>query len=174
MELKLEEAVAVLERTPNVIAALLTGLPERWLSGNEGPDSFNPRDVVGHLLSGEETDWIPRIEIIMKEGTSRPFTPFDRFSFREKYRELSLEELLVRFREIRARNLARLKELSISPEDLAREGSHPDLGAVTMRQLLATWAVHDMSHLRQIARVMAKQYRDQVGPWERYLRVLQE
>lgn len=174
MEFKLEEALAVLERTPQTVSALLAGLPENWLSGDEGPDSFSARDVVGHILHGEETDWLPRVEIILKEGASRPFTPFDRFAFREKYRNLSLQELLERFAEIRAANLARVKELSLSAADLEREGSHPELGPVSMRQLLATWTVHDLAHLRQIARVMAKQYREEVGPWAKYLRVLSE
>jgi hypothetical protein len=174
MELKLEDAFAVLERIPNTISELLAGLPDEWLSGNEGPESFSPRDVVAHMLDGEETDWIPRIEIIRNEGTSRAFTPFDRFAFREKYGKLTIEELLSRFAELRAENLARVRGLSLSSEDLEREGRHPDLGTVTMRQLLATWAVHDLAHIRQIARVMAKQYREEVGPWERYFRVFQE
>jgi hypothetical protein len=174
MEFQIQEALAVLERTPKTFAALLSGLSDDWLGGNEGPESFSPKDVVGHVLHGEETDWLPRIELILSEGASRPFTPFERFAFREKYRDLSLDELLARFAEIRARNLARVRSLSISEEDLKKEGRHPELGRVTMRQLLATWAVHDLAHLRQIARVMAKQYREEVGPWERYLRVLSE
>lgn len=174
MSFDLERAVEVLERTPRTVAALLSGLSESWLLANEGEETFSPRDVVGHMLHGEETDWIPRVEIILNEGTRKPFTPFDRFIFREKFEGFTMEELLERFAEARSRSLTRLASLELDEAALDREGQHPALGRVTLRQLLAAWAVHDLAHLRQVARVMAKQYHQDVGPWERYFRVFQE
>ncbi len=174
MTFELDRTIEILERTPATVSALLSGLSEDWLLSNEGEDTFSPRDVLGHLLSGEETDWVPRAGIILEHGPERPFTPFDRFSFREKYKELSLAELLERFAERRADNLDRIRAFGIGPEQLELEGTHPELGRVHLRQLLATWAVHDLGHIRQIVRVMAKQYREEVGPWKEYLRVLDE
>lgn len=174
MEFDLDRAREVLERTPNVLSALLGGLSEEWVLSNEGQDSFSPRDVLGHLVSGEKTDWVVRTETILVHGPERSFEPFDRFSFREDYEDYSLGELVDLFRELRERNLERIRDLGIGPEQLSLKGRHPELGDVTLRQLLATWVAHDLSHIRQIARVMAKQYRDEVGPWERYLRVMSE
>ncbi|HSF18079.1 MAG TPA: DinB family protein [Vicinamibacteria bacterium] len=174
MKFDLDHSLEVLERTPRTLSTLLEGLSTEWLSRDEGPDTFSPRDVVGHLLHGEETDWVPRIQIILEEGTARTFTPFDRFGFREKYQGQPLSALLDRFAEHRERNLAYVKSLNLDASSLSKEGRHPDLGRVTLRQLLATWTVHDLAHLRQVARVMAKQYGEEVGPWERYFRVLQE
>lgn len=174
MSFDLERTVEVLERTPGALKALLSGLAETWLLSNEGEDSFSPRDVVGHMLHGEETDWIPRVEIILKEGTSRPFTPFDRFIFRETFKDLTMDELLEGFAAARKRNLERLASFELDDAALDREGQHPALGRVTLRQLLAAWTVHDLAHLRQIGRVMAKQYHEAVGPWERYFRVFNE
>ena len=149
-----------MERTSEALSALLTGLSDEWLLRNEGADTFSPKDVVGHLIAGEKTDWVERTEIILEHGVDRPFTPFDRFSFREDGKDDSLAELLEKFRELRSRNLDRIRGL--------------ELGKVRLRQLLATWAVHDLGHIRQITRVMAKQYGDAVGPWRQYLRVLEE
>lgn len=174
MSFDLVRAVEVLERTPRTVAALLSGLSERWLLPNEGEETFSPRDVVGHMLHGEETDWIPRVEIILNEGTRKPFTPFDRFIFHEKFDGLTIEELLARFAEARSQSLARLASFELDEAVLDREGRHPALGRVTLRQLLAAWTVHDLAHLRQIARVMAKQYQEDVGPWEQYFRVFEE
>lgn len=174
MNFDMDDAFEILERSPDVLSSLLTGLSDAWLLGNEGGDSFSPRDVLGHLISGEEADWLVRAEIILRQGTARPFEPFDRFGFRKKYEGYSVGELLERFREVRAANLARLRELGLGEEQLGLEGRHPELGDVTLRQLLATWVVHDLGHLRQIARVMAKRYRDDVGPWREYLPVLDE
>lgn len=174
MSFDLGRTVEVLERTPRALAALLSGLSESWLRSNEGEDTFSPRDVVGHMLHGEETDWIPRAEIILNDGTKRPFTPFDRFIFREKFEALTMDELLERFSEARSRSLQRLASFELDDAALDREGQHPSLGRVTLRQLLAAWTVHDLAHLRQIGRVMAKQYHEAVGPWERYFRVFQE
>jgi hypothetical protein len=167
-----EHARAVLARTPGTLSALLSGVPDEWLLGNEGPDTFSPKDVVGHLIHGEETDWVPRVRMILEHGDSRPFEPFDRFGFRDKNASVPVSELLARFAELRAANLGVLDGLGLTPADLGRTGMHPGLGRVTLRQLLATWVVHDLGHLAQAARVMAKQYKAEVGPWLEYLPVL--
>ena len=154
--------------------ALLLGLGPPWLAADEGPATFTPRDVLGHLIRGEETDWIPRIEIILKEGEARPFTPFDRFDFRSLYGGWSTPQLLARFAELRAQNLRRLESLKLSPADLDRGGTHPELGRVTLSELLATWVAHDLGHIAQVVRVMARRYRGEVGPWRAYLGLLKE
>jgi hypothetical protein len=174
MNYDIDRGLEILERTPATLSALLSGLSEDWLHSNEGADTFSPRDVVGHLIAGEETDWVARTEFILAHGADQPFTPFDRFSFREDYKDSSVEAMLETFRKLRAENLVRIHELNVAPAQLDLEGAHPELGRVTLRQLLATWVVHDLAHIRQIARVMAKQYRDDVGPWREYLRVLDE
>ncbi len=170
MTFDLENAVAVLARTPGALDALLRGLPAPWTSGNEGPDTWSPFDVVGHLIHGEETDWIPRARIILDHGEARSFDPFDRFAMFEASRSKTLDALLDAFAVLRTRNL--LRSWNLQPADLARKGRHPELGTVTLRHLLATWVVHDLSHLRQAARTMAKQYAGEVGPWAAYLPVL--
>ena len=178
MDFELQKAIEILERTPKTLSALLAGLSEDWILADEDTETeegtFSPKDVVGHLVSGEEVDWVARTEIILRYGSERPFDSFDRFGFREQYRDRSLPELLELFETLRARNLEKLRSLDIGPEALKLEGLHPELGRVTLKQLLATWVVHDLAHIRQIARVMAKQYRDAVGPWREYLRVLEE
>jgi hypothetical protein len=174
MELQLAQAVSVLERTPAALAALLGGLPEAWVTANEGQDTFSPRDVLGHLIHGEETDWIPRAEIILGEGEARPFTPFDRFGFRGWLEGTTTAELLETFARRRRESLARLAAFGLTGADLERRGTHPALGPVTLGQLLASWVVHDLGHLTQVARVMAKQYGDAVGPWTQYLAVLHD
>lgn len=174
MKFELERAFEILECTPKALSALLAGLSDDWVLENEGGDTFSPKDVVGHLIAGENTDWVERTEIILEHGVERPFTPFDRFGFRETDRDRTLAELLEAFGNLRAKNLARVRELDIDAAKLELEGTHPELGTVRLRQLLATWAVHDLGHIRQIVRVMAKQYRDDVGPWKEYLRILDE
>jgi hypothetical protein len=169
MECNLEHTIEVLEATPKTLSSLLAGLSETWLGSNEGPDTFSPRDVLGHLIHGEEDDWIPRTKIILERGESQPFKPFDRFAFREKYKGKSLDELLEVFESLRAKNLELLMTLKIQPHQLLLKGTHPELGTVTLGQLLATWAVHDLGHIAQIVRVMAKQYKDAVGPWKKYI-----
>jgi hypothetical protein len=164
--------LAILRQTPLTVSALLAGLPEDLLGANEGPDTFSPRDVVGHLVFGEETDWVPRIRIILEHGPSRPFTPFERTGFRAGQAGLGTAELLDRFASLRRSNIAFVKDLRLTPAQLALEGTHPALGRVNLGQLLASWAVHDLGHLAQISRVLAKQYRDQVGPWRAYLTIL--
>jgi hypothetical protein len=172
VELNPVEAFAVLERTPAALRGLLDGLPDAWLLSNEGPDTFSPRDVVGHLIHGEETDWVPRLRIILEHGEAVPFTPFDRFAFRTASVGKSTDALLERFAALRDENLRQLRTVTLDEAALARTGTHPALGRVTLAQLLAAWVVHDLGHLKQVARVMAGQYRDAVGPWREYLTIL--
>ena len=172
MAFDLDEATDVLERTPAVLQALLGGAGERWVRGTEGPDTFSPFDGVGHLIDGEETDWIPRAQIILARGSSPRFEPYDRFRHRARNAGRSLESLLAEFARLRAANLDTLRSWRLTPVELALTGVHPAFGPVTLRQLLAAWVVHDLGHLAQAARVMAKQYGDEVGPWVRYLPVL--
>jgi hypothetical protein len=172
MPFRIESAVEVLESTPRTLEAWLAGLSPEWLASNEGPETFSPLDVLGHLIHGEETDWIPRARIILEHGESQPFEPFDRFAFRQKHAGAGLPEVLSLFARLRRENLAALRALDLGPDQLAKRGTHPALGTVTLEQLLATWVVHDLGHLAQIARVMARQYREDVGPWREYLPVL--
>jgi hypothetical protein len=174
----LSEVIAVLTRTPATLKALLRGLPDIWVRGNEGrskdgKDTWSAFDIVGHLIVGERTDWMPRARIILEHGEARPFDPFDRFAQAKESQGKSLEQLLDEFARLRRENVAALQALTLQPEDLTRRGRHPELGVVTLSQLLATWAVHDLTHLHQLSRVMAHQYRDAVGPWSAYLGVLQ-
>jgi hypothetical protein len=172
VDLKLEEALEVLERTPGTLRSLLEGLPETWLVASEGEGTFSPLDVLGHLVDGEVTDWVPRMRIILEEGEARPFTPFDRFAFREKYLGWSAERLLEELARLRRENLALVRSLDLDGAVLASTGTHPELGRVTLQQLIATWVVHDLGHIRQIVRVMARQYTEAVGPWREYLPIL--
>jgi hypothetical protein len=171
-EVRPDEAVDVLRRTPALLRALLEGLGPGWLHAWEGPDTFGAIDVLGHLILGEQTDWIPRIRIMLEHGESRPFTPFERFGFREIVAGRSPEQLLETFARLRAENLASLRELVTSPEDLERAGTHPGLGRVTIGQILAAWVVHDLGHVKQVVRVMSKRYASAVGPWREYLTIL--
>jgi hypothetical protein len=172
VEFDLRVAIPVLERTPATLRTLLEGLPSAWTDGNEGPDTWSPFDVVGHLIQGERTDWIPRARMILEEGRSRTFEPFDRFAQFRDSEGKSLAELLDEFEQLRAQSLGTLKGWQLTDAQLSLEGEHPVFGAVTLRQLLATWTAHDVGHLAQISRVMAKQYRDAVGPWRAYLPVM--
>ncbi len=168
-----EEAFAVLERTPGVLRSLLSGLPDNWTMPNEGPDTFSPFDVLGHLIHGEKTDWVPRAKIILEKGTATPFTPYDRFAQFEESRGKSPGQLLDEFASLRKENLDWLRSQSLDDSALDRKGMHPALGEVTLRNLLATWVVHDLTHIAQIGRVMAKQYREEIGPWTEFFRILQ-
>jgi hypothetical protein len=168
----LPDTIALLARTPATLNALLRGLPHMWVSSNEGSDTWSAFDIVGHLIVGERTDWMPRARIILQHGEARAFDRFDRFAQEKESQGKSLDQLLDEFARLRGDNLAALRELNLQPEDLARRGTHPALGVVTLSQLLATWAVHDLTHLHQLARVMAHQYHDAVGPWSAYLGVL--
>jgi hypothetical protein len=168
----LDEAIPILERTPRTLDAILRGLPDAWLHCNEGTDTFSPFDVVGHLIHGEKTDWMPRARMILETGDQRAFEPFDRFAQKEASRGKTLDELLDEFARLRAANIAALKALALKPSDLDRRGQHPKLGSVTLRQLLATWVAHDLDHVIQIARVIGRQYTDEVGPWTAHLRII--
>lgn len=172
MEFELTHATAVLERTPAAFRALLGGLPADWTEPNEGPGTFSARDNVGHLLHGERADWIPRARIILAQGPERRFAAFDRFAHVTADAGRPLGELLDEFAARRAENLATLRGWQLTPEQLDLTGEHPAFGAVTLRQLLSTWAAHDLGHVAQTARVLATQYRDAVGPWRAYLPVL--
>ena len=171
-EFSLAEAVAVLTRTPATLDALLRGLPNTWVHCNEGKDTWSALDIVGHLICGERTDWMPRARIILENGEARPFDPFDRFAQSRESQDKSLEQLLDEFARLRIENLAALQALNLQPEDLTRRGRHPALGVVTLSQLLATWAVHDLTHVHQLSRVMAHRYGEAVGPWSSFLGVL--
>ncbi|MCC7144664.1 MAG: DinB family protein [Candidatus Eisenbacteria bacterium] len=172
MNFNLDEGVAVLERTPGVLEGLLIGLPEAWIRNNEGPDTWSPFDVVGHLITGEETDWMARLHIILGQGENRRFARFDRFRQLERDQGRPLVDLLAEFRRLRERNLEELRSLRLTREQFLLTGEHPTFGTVTAEHLLSTWVAHDLGHLGQIARVMAKQYRDAVGPWQEFLPIL--
>jgi len=168
----LDECFSVLERTPATFDALLRDLPQAWTAATEGPDTWSPYMVIGHLLHAEKADWMPRLGIILEHGPSRPFDAFDREAqFRESSPK-SLTTLLDEFKALRRDNLARLQALNLKPAQLELIGTHPELGAVTVRQLLATWTAHDLAHLLQVSRVMAKRYKPEVGPWAEYLSVM--
>lgn len=170
--LSLDETVSLLERTPRVVRELITGLPESWLRGLDTSGGWTTRDVIGHLISAELDDWIPRAEIILREGTKRPFETFDRLAHTTRDVDVPLPALLDRFAELRAANLERLRDLVRSEADLDRRGLHPELGEVTLGQLLATWAVHDLDHLAQIHAALAGSQDAAVGPWKAYLGIL--
>jgi DinB superfamily len=172
MEFELSDAIAVLERTPDTFRTLLAGLPAVWTESNEGGDSWSPFVIMGHLVHGERTDWISRAEIVLAQGPDLRFTPYDRFAQFEDSRGKSLTMLLDEFAQLRSTNLATLRSWNLSAAQLNLQGEHPQFGAVTLRQLLATWVAHDLGHIAQTTRVMAKQYRDAVGPWRAYLPVL--
>jgi hypothetical protein len=172
MEDPLQHAISLLTRTPAALNTLLRDLPETWTHRNEGEGTWSPFDIVGHLIHGEHTDWIPRAKIILQFGESKPFEPFDREGFAREIQNKSLPQLLDEFARLRSENLDQLRAFNLQPQDLERRGQHPALGVVTLSQLLATWAAHDLTHLHQISRVMAHQYRDAVGPWSKFLGVL--
>jgi hypothetical protein len=168
----LDECLSVLTRTPATLDTLLRDLPEAWTAATEGPGTWSPYVVVGHLIHGERADWMPRLAIILQHGRSRPFDPFDREAqFRESHGK-SLSTLLDEFSALRRDNLARLRSLDLQPAQLELQGTHPSLGPVTVRQLLATWTAHDLTHILQVSRVMARRYKQEVGPWAEYLPAL--
>jgi hypothetical protein len=172
MDFDLADGIAVLERTPHSLRAMLSGLPPAWTEADEGPETWSPYDIVGHLIHGERADWMGRARIILAQGPERRFTPYDRFAQFRESQGRSLAELLDEFERLRADNLVALAEWRLTDAQLALEGEHPEFGPVTLRQLLATWVAHDLGHVAQAARVMAKQYRDAVGPWRAYLPVM--
>jgi len=172
MNFELEEAIEVLARTPALMDLWLRGLPQPWLDATEGPDTWSPRVVIGHLIHGEDTDWIPRARLILESGEARTFEPYDRFAQFRRFGAHSMEQLLEEFADRRRRNLETLRGWRITAEQLELRGRHPELGPVTLAQLLATWVAHDLDHVGQIARVMAKHYAADVGPWTAYLGLL--
>ncbi|HMB69252.1 MAG TPA: DinB family protein [bacterium] len=174
MKFTLARAVSVLSRTPASLDALLRDQPEEWIHCKEGPESWSPFDVVGHLAHGERTDWIPRVRMILDHGEAETFEPFDRFGMFAASRGKTVNELLDEFAEVRADSLRTLEDLRISPGDLRRTGRHPSFGPVTLEHLMAAWVVHDLGHVRQITRVMAKQLREAIGPWSQFLPVVTE
>jgi hypothetical protein len=172
MEFDITHALEVLERTPATFRALLGGVSEAWTSPNEGPETFSAFDNLGHLIHGERSDWLTRARIILEQGPDRRFEPYDRFAQKRESVGKSLADLLDEFESLRAENLAVLRGWRLTERELALQGEHPALGTVTLRQLLSAWVVHDLGHVAQTTRVMAKQYRDAVGPWREYLPVL--
>ncbi|MEL6812115.1 MAG: DinB family protein [Bacteroidota bacterium] len=172
MNFDIQKAMAVLERTPATLMTLLSGLSSEWTTQNEGGDSWSPYDVIGHLVHGEKTDWMPRLEIVLSDGPTKTFEPYDRFAQFTMSDGKSLEVLLNAFEFLRKKNLELLKLKRLTEEDLDRQGIHPELGPVTLRNLLSAWVVHDLGHIAQISRVMAKQYKNEVGPWPKYLTIL--
>jgi hypothetical protein len=173
MEQNLQHTISLLTRTPAALNALLRDLPETWTLQNEGGSTWNVFDIIGHLIHGERTDWMQRARIILQSGEAQTFAPFDRLEHAQERQGKSLTQLLDEFARVRSENLEELRALNLRPEDLQRRGQHPALGVVTLSQLLATWAAHDLTHLHQTSRVMAHQYREAVGPWSKYLGVLQ-
>jgi hypothetical protein len=172
-EHNLHQTIALLARTPAALNALLRDLPETWTSQNEGENTWSAFDVVAHLIYGERTDWMPRVRMVLQFGEARTFEPFDRAGHAQESQGKSVAQLLDEFARARTESLEQLRALNLRPEDLQRRGRHPAFGPVTLSALLATWAAHDLTHLHQISRVMAHQYREAVGPWSAYLGVLQ-
>ena len=172
MHYSIANSIEILERTPAVMKTLLSGLDDEWIMNNEGPETFSPFDVMGHLIHGEKTDWMVRTKIILEFGLSKPFTPWDRFAQFEESKGKTLKQLLDEFDELRKHNIHWLMSQNLSEPDLDKKGMHPQLGDVTLRNLLATWVVHDLTHIAQITRVMAKQYKEETGPWKEFFRVL--
>lgn len=172
MQFDLSKTIEVLDRTPAVLKSLLGNLNNDWAMQNEGPDTFSPFDVVGHLLHGEKTDWPQRIRVILEHGTTQTFIPYDRFAMYEESKGKSLQQLLEEFEQLRRANMQWLKSLDLTETDFDRKGVHPKFGEVTLRQLMSTWVIHDLTHLSQITRVMAKQYKEEMGPWVEYFRLM--
>lgn len=172
MKFNLNESIEILSRTPLVFRQLLSGLSKEWINNNEGRDTWSPYDIIGHLIHGEKTDWIPRAKIILSEQTNKTFEPFDRFAQFENSQGKSLEELLIAFETLRKANIEALKAMQLTDELLDQTGIHPDLGEATLRQLLATWTIHDLSHINQMTRVMMQNYKEEVGPWKAYISLL--
>jgi len=174
MNFKIDKAIEILERTPLTIETLLKGISPEWLKNNEGKNTWSPYEIVGHLIHGEKTDWIPRAMIILSNSENKTFEPFDRFAQMKENQEKTIEELLEEFKQLRNENLEKLVSLQINNSHLTKKGIHPELGEVNLKELLSCWVVHDLGHISQITRVMAKQYKDEVGAWEEYLGILKK
>jgi hypothetical protein len=174
MNFTLEKSIQILERTPNVLDAMLQNISTEWTANNEGGESWSAYDIVGHLIHGEETDWIPRAQIILSKNPDKKFTKFDRFAQFEESKNRSLAQLLAEFKTLRTKNIETLRSFNITDADLQAKGIHPFFGEVSLSHLLSTWVVHDLNHIAQISRVMAKQYKEDVGPWIEYLKILRQ
>ncbi len=172
MKYTVEQAIEILERTPAVLTALLEGLSDDWIINNEGPETFSPYDVVGHLIHGEKTDWTARAKMILEFGNTKTFERWNRVAMYEESKDKSLQQLLNEFAAIRKENIIWFTSLQLTETDLDKKGMHPVLGDVTLRHLLSTWVVHDLTHIAQITRVMAKQYKEEMGPWPDFFRIL--
>ena len=172
MEYRTDKALEILERTPIVLEELLQNLSDEWIFSNEGPETWSPFDVVGHLIHGEKTDWISRLNIILSTDQNKTFHPFDRFAQLKESKGKTMNQLLDEFKTLRSKNLEYFKSKKINEADFDLKAIHPSLGEVTLKQLLATWVTHDLGHIAQISRVMAKQYKNEVGPWREYISVL--
>lgn len=172
MNFDFDKSYEIWERTPHVLRILLSGIDHDWVNTNEGPETFSPYDVVGHLLHGEHTDWPVRAKMILEKGTSSTFVPYERFAMYDESVGKSISQLLDEFEAIRLQNVAWLRSLNLSDNDLDKKGIHPKFGEVTLRQLLSTWVIHDLTHISQVTRVMAKQYKDEMGPWVEYFRIM--
>jgi hypothetical protein len=174
MQFTIDKSIEILERTPDVLYTLLSGLDDGWISGNEGQDTWSPYDVMGHLIHGEKTDWITRMQIILSSDHDKRFALFDRFGQFGESKGKSLAQLLNEFKTLRQQSLAVLKSVHFTDEILDRKGIHPEFGEVTLQQLLATWVVHDLAHICQVSRVMAKQYQEEIGPWTKYFSIFRK
>jgi hypothetical protein len=174
MNFSLDKSIEILDRTPSVIITLTKDLSSEWTDNNEGGDTWNVFDVIGHLIHGDRTDWIPRTEIILSDSDKKTFEPFDRFAQFETSKGKTLPELLEEFKKIRTSSIDKLKKLQINEGDLGKTGIHPTFGQVTLSQLLSTWVVHDLDHISQISRIMAKQYKELTGPWIEFLKILRQ
>lgn len=172
MQYSLDRSYEILERTPAVLQALLGGLPDDWLMHNEGPETFSPYDVVGHLVHGEKADWTARTKMILEFGNTKTFEKYDRFAQYEESKGKSIQQLLDEFAALRKKNMAWMRSLNLTEVDLDKPGMHPVFGNVTLRNLQATWVAHDLTHIAQITRVMAKQYKEEMGPWPEFFRIL--
>lgn len=173
MTFNLSDSIVLLSRTPLILRSLLDGLPDPWVNNNDGGHTWSPYDIVGHLIHGEKTDWIPRARIILSDQKDKTFVPFDRFAQNEESKGKSIEQLLSEFSKLRAENVEELKAMNITSEKLKMTGIHPELGVATLAQLLATWTAHDLNHIRQMTRVMARNYKEEAGPWRAYMSILQ-
>ena len=172
MKFDIDRSLEILERTPAVLQELLQGLSDDWIFSNEGPETFSPFDVLGHLIHGEKTDWAPRIKMILEYGNAKTFVPWDRYAQYEESKGKTLQQLLDEFKRVREENMDWYRSLHLTEADLDKTGIHPKLGEVTLQNLLATWVVHDLTHIAQVTRVMAKQFKEEMGPWPEFFRVL--
>jgi len=172
MTFNIQEAISLLEKTPVTLQSMLDGLSTQWTNANEGEDSWSAYDVVGHLVHGEQTDWMPRLEKVLAEGPIKTFDPYDRFAQLKASKGKSIEQLLATFALLRKENLKNLRAKNLTEDHLTKPAIHPSLGKIELKQMLSAWVVHDLGHIVQIARVLAKQYKDEIGPWTQYLTVV--